>query len=541
MSELLSKSKSTNPLTERRIDQGVSEAAARAARAARAGIPVPKSNNAGMSRNVSAQSAKGMAAQNTVISRNATPGGVPRKEHIRSDGSEHGRPSARPSAVHTAPKQKLPIGMPVPKSHRAISGYAYQAQPVPSSAHSAAASASFAKPQTVAATVAAVGSDTVRIPRVRTKQTANASSAHAAGRVRNPVSTSVLRKSIKNHQAAIASLRPETVKAVKISAKAMRFIVTAAILICVCTGIISAVFVLGPGTNQLDPQAFIGNTSESYNASENSDETVGKNDAETLAATYLKSDAAEAAVSDNGRYNVEFTFYKKDSISCTTTSRTVGELVDMLGINLTDDEKSRTDLTASINEDTVISVDSVSYGTDTSTEAIAYETEYVDVQNIPRGSTVVKQEGKNGVRTYEYSVTYVNGVETERSVSNEYVSTSPTNRILYRGVGGTVSIGGKAYNYSYYLDCDSTVYTVYSGYGMTASGAPVSESGMATDPRVIPMGTTCYVEGSYYSGIRTATDTGSSIKGNIVDLFFYTDSPYFYGYGRRNVRVYVLG
>jgi 3D (Asp-Asp-Asp) domain-containing protein len=58
----------------------------------------------------------------------------------------------------------------------------------------------------------------------------------------------------------------------------------------------------------------------------------------------------------------------------------------------------------------------------------------------------------------------------------------------------------------------------------------------AVDRRLIPMGTVLYIEGYGYA---VAADTGGSIIGNRIDLFFssYDDAC---RWGLRTVKVYVL-
>ncbi len=230
------------------------------------------------------------------------------------------------------------------------------------------------------------------------------------------------------------------------------------------------------------------------------------------------------------RYAVTIDFYSKEDIRCVSGERTVGELMSILEIYLSDTDILRCETDTVINADTVIHVDEISYGTDSVSTEIPYDTEYHDVQTIPRGSQTTGRRGVLGSSVVEYSVTYINGVETERVQTAEYVSTYPVSAVVYRGVGGTV----ESLSFSYYLDCNSTMY--YSG-GTTASGLPADENVVAVDPNVIPLGTRLYIPGI---GVRIAADTGGLIKGNIVGICFDRDNPMAQGYGRRDIRVYIL-
>lgn len=60
------------------------------------------------------------------------------------------------------------------------------------------------------------------------------------------------------------------------------------------------------------------------------------------------------------------------------------------------------------------------------------------------------------------------------------------------------------------------VITCYALRGRTASGAPVSESGVAVDPRLIQLGSWITVEGL---GRLQARDTGGAIKGMRLDIW----------------------
>ena len=75
-------------------------------------------------------------------------------------------------------------------------------------------------------------------------------------------------------------------------------------------------------------------------------------------------------------------------------------------------------------------------------------------------------------------------------------------------------------------------------YGITFSGKKATEGRtIAVDPKVIPLGTTVYIEGI---GYRTAEDTGSAIKGNRIDVFM-NDVKEALKFGVKNdVTIYVL-
>lgn len=80
------------------------------------------------------------------------------------------------------------------------------------------------------------------------------------------------------------------------------------------------------------------------------------------------------------------------------------------------------------------------------------------------------------------------------------------------------------------------------GYGITRSGTRVRPGVVAVDPRVIPLGSTLYVESlgrSASYGVSFAEDTGGAIRGNRIDLYYESRSEAL-RFGRQSVRVYVL-
>ncbi|MBR4070939.1 MAG: G5 domain-containing protein [Clostridia bacterium] len=269
-----------------------------------------------------------------------------------------------------------------------------------------------------------------------------------------------------------------------------------------------------------EPDAFIGNELEIM---ENAD-------------SFNIKDSDDAK--HDGRNYVTISVFEKEELVCSTGASTVGEILADMKVKVEGDYVLRGSETDSVTSDKVVYVDKITYGTVTEESSVPFETKYVDVQTIARGKTKVVKAGANGVSTATYKVTYVNGVESERVLESQVITKQPTTQVVNRGVGGTITIGGKTYSYSHYIDCKTTVYT---GGGTTASGLPATEAVIAVDPRVIPLGTKVYVADSYcYVGIRTAADTGGVIKGNFIDIYFDEDNPSLWGYGVRSARVYIL-
>jgi 3D (Asp-Asp-Asp) domain-containing protein len=82
--------------------------------------------------------------------------------------------------------------------------------------------------------------------------------------------------------------------------------------------------------------------------------------------------------------------------------------------------------------------------------------------------------------------------------------------------------------------------TAYCLKGRTASGEHVRPGVIAADPRVLPLGTVVHLRAGRYTGTYTVLDTGSRIKGRVIDVYVpsYRDAREF---GRRPVKIKVLG
>lgn len=83
------------------------------------------------------------------------------------------------------------------------------------------------------------------------------------------------------------------------------------------------------------------------------------------------------------------------------------------------------------------------------------------------------------------------------------------------------------------------VATAYCLEGLTRSGVRVKRGIVAADPSRIPLGSVIQVRAGRYSGIYRVLDTGSAIKGEIIDIYVpdYHEAMRF---GRQRVQVRVL-
>lgn len=108
-----------------------------------------------------------------------------------------------------------------------------------------------------------------------------------------------------------------------------------------------------------------------------------------------------------------------------------------------------------------------------------------------------------------------------------------------------------ATNYVKVIEAKATAYTAAAsengGYGpVDYMGNPLKLGTIAVDPNVIPLGSKVYIQGYSYDGLpvggmyATATDTGSAIKGNKIDIFVPHSPAQAANFGIQQVKVFVL-
>jgi len=247
----------------------------------------------------------------------------------------------------------------------------------------------------------------------------------------------------------------------------------------------------------------------------------------------------------------------------TTTDETVGELLSRLSISLDGQVAVSVPLEMETYNDMRITLSRTVQDVQTYTTAIAHDVTYYNDYSLPVGTTLVINEGQDGQMLCTANVVYVDGKETNRTITEQTVIKQPVAEVIAVGVGceplppkdpvdeliitdSHITLpNGEVLTYTGTMQAVATAYSQFDqGCGtITATGTTVHVGSVAVDPRVIPLGTRMFIisnDGDYIYGIATAEDTGSSIKEAKIDLYYPTVEECL-NFGRRDVTVFFLG
>ena len=170
------------------------------------------------------------------------------------------------------------------------------------------------------------------------------------------------------------------------------------------------------------------------------------------------------------------------------------------------------------------------------------------------GESQVIQEGIDGFAQTLWKVYYHDGVEVYREVLYDGFIIEPIPQITEVGTRGrpitnrlfrdTPRAQGFSYTRSFVAEATAYDPTIRGNrpQAITATGQVARRGIVATDPRVIPMGTRMYItstDGTWSYGFAVAGDTGGAIRGYKVDLFMCSRAEALQ-FGRRNVKIYIL-
>lgn len=222
------------------------------------------------------------------------------------------------------------------------------------------------------------------------------------------------------------------------------------------------------------------------------------------------------------QYNVTLDFYDRDDITATVTQMTLAEVYAAVGYTPRESDRPSVGLDYVISADAWITIAAAEYKNVSVKEAIPYGTEEIKVDTIPRGEKNYITYGENGEVTRTYTVEYINGQETNRTLAYEETTKWAVNEKYEIGVGGSfTNANGITYTYSYRRTVPATYYNLE---GLTYLGTMADESVIAVDPNNIPLGTKVYVKNDTYDfGVRVAADTGPKVDEWQIDIWI---SPY---------------
>ncbi|HBV86603.1 MAG TPA: hypothetical protein DEF42_08100 [Desulfosporosinus sp.] len=183
-------------------------------------------------------------------------------------------------------------------------------------------------------------------------------------------------------------------------------------------------------------------------------------------------------------------------------------------------------------------------------EELPFDTQYIESDKLPPGTSKLQVKGENGTRREVVKTFEVGGQPIDQQVQAVFELEAPKKEIILRNTkpipkkkvtienstpkAANLDVDLTKLNISKTLTVEATAYT-YTGNN-TATGVKPREGLIAVDPRVIPMGSKVYVEGYGYA---IAADTGGSIRGNRIDVFYSTLRKCI-DWGRRSVQIHVL-
>lgn len=228
--------------------------------------------------------------------------------------------------------------------------------------------------------------------------------------------------------------------------------------------------------------------------------------------------------------------------------RTTAEPEKETFVAVSTQEKSETEKIAEVEPEIIREVH-----TEIELEKIPFRVERRINNLLDEGIENIIREGRDGTCANVFSIFVVNGIETARILAKETVIREPVNRIVEIGtILNFINSRGDRVRYESMLEMRATSYTAsykdtgknpdHPQFGITYTGMSVRLGVIAVDPRVIPLGTKVYVEGvgnvpDY--GYAIASDIGSAIKGNLIDLYFENQAAVD-AWGCKNMRVYIL-
>nr|WP_102716119.1 3D domain-containing protein [Paenibacillus castaneae] len=249
-----------------------------------------------------------------------------------------------------------------------------------------------------------------------------------------------------------------------------------------------------------------------------------------------------------------------------TTERTVQAAIGELNIPIRNQDKVMPPLDTVVDAELTVTVVRVDTKVAESERAMPFSIVKKTDPTLEAGKEKLVQTGREGLVVEHIEKQYEDGVLISKKLVNKVIETAAVDQVIAVGTKKaepkvqvlsnkspsvtTMTKNGVSFKAKKVLN--NFTLTAYSAgvestgkdeehplYGITASGARVHEGRtIAVDPKVIPIGWWVYIEGI---GFRRAEDTGSAIKGNIIDVYFDSNKTADKFGRKKGYTVYVLG
>ncbi len=196
-----------------------------------------------------------------------------------------------------------------------------------------------------------------------------------------------------------------------------------------------------------------------------------------------------------------------------------------------------------MKEEAIVNITRIEKVTDVVEQPINFAVITQKDDDLPHGTEKVLKEGTEGVVSKKYEVTKENGKEISRKLLSETTVKEKQDKIVSVGTKDEViQLASRGEERGQEVFVNSTAYTASCNgcSGRTATGIDLKANPnakvIAVDPSFIPLGTKVYVEGYGYA---VAADTGGSVKGQKIDVFFSTKAEA-YRWGNRQVKIKII-
>lgn len=305
--------------------------------------------------------------------------------------------------------------------------------------------------------------------------------------------------------------------------------IVSGIIVVLLTFFIGGIFLFASETEKNDTDMDV-DDSNPYNLPEVTNEQIEN-------ITVSNNETFLSTLYVDGKYHVKSFKYSENA--------TVMDLINSVGITLSDEDSVSCDTDTLLTEDMVISINRVYYEDVVSYKTVDYPTETVQViYSVFANRIGTETAGKEGKKEIVTRTKYVNGEAVEATVISEKIVKNPVSAKIYVDASNLLDTSGGVPS-EYVSKIDNVKFTAYGpsdgGGSGTSTGHKARVGYVAVDPKVIPLYSKLYIvmDNGFVYGYAYAMDTGGAIKGNVVDIFL----PSSYDCNRFGVRtgtVYVV-